>query len=298
MKNLFFLTLPMFLFLGCTNNDFFENDINLDKVHQPQLAVTAQFTSLDSVHTLFLSKTISATDVPLYDTLKDAIIELLVNQEPKQFVYNPSTGYYELPTNFEFLPQTSFQLVIDDPIFGIATATQTLLTSPQSIKVDTISQIKQSDGTFNLYDNILSIRFLDPEDVQNYYILEVLGAGIGFNSQTREDGNLKENLLVFSESSLIEYTGDKRLFFTDQFFDGKQIDFSFNYHAPLGWDSLHQIEVRLYSTTREGYFYQQSTDKYNLTRFQNFTEPVTSFSNIENGVGVFSTARLLTKKID
>ncbi|NJL75537.1 MAG: DUF4249 family protein [Saprospiraceae bacterium] len=166
------------------------------------------------------------------------------------------------------------------------------------MRVDTVGNIRNNDGTLNLFDNTLSLSFDDPPNVKNYYLLEVVGSGIGYDTYTREDGPITTKLQPFSDNELFEYNSSKRLFFTDQFLDGKTIDFNFNYSVPLGWDTLAAIEVRLTSTTREAYLYQLTTDKYDVGRFRRFTEPVTSFSNIENGVGVFSVAKVLTWKFD
>jgi hypothetical protein len=284
----------VYLFSACGNGDFYEKTINLEDDFEPQLAVTAQLTSIDSIHTVFLSKTIPSTDFPSYDTLKTALVEVETEGNSYRFEYNPATGYYEHPANIPFIANNLYRLTINSADFGTSSSEQLFLASPISVLVDTVGSIRNNDGTLNLFDNTLSLSFEDPSNVKNYYLLEVVGTGVGFDTYKREDGPITTKLRPFSDNELFEYNSSKRLFFTDQFLDGKTIDFNFNYSVLLGWDSLASIEVRLTSTTREAYLYQLTTDKYDVGRIRRFTEPVISYSNIENGIGVFSISDVKT----
>ncbi len=284
------------LFACDRDGSIYEKTINLDQDFQTQLAATAQLTSIDTLHKVFLSKTVPTTRFPIYDTLKTSIVQLEVSNNAYHFIYNPNNGFYEHPSNIPFIANTTYRLIIQDVGFGESRSEQTLTDSPTTMQIDTIGTIRNDSGTLKRNGSTLSISFNDPPSCSNYYLLEVLGTGTGFNNSLQEATPLTANLYPFSENELIEYRSSKRLFFTDQFLDGRTINFNFNYSTTPGWNSLHSIEVRLTSATRTAYLYQLTTDKNNDARFRRFTEPVISFSNIQNGVGVFSVSSVLSKR--
>ncbi|NJL75538.1 MAG: DUF4249 family protein [Saprospiraceae bacterium] len=126
MKPSIFLAYLLIVYLvsACGNSDFYEKTINLEEDFEPELAVTAPLTSIDSIHTIFLSKTIPSTNFPSYDTLKTAMVEVETEGNSYRFEYNLATGYYEHPVNIPLMANNSYRLTINSADFGTSSSEQ------------------------------------------------------------------------------------------------------------------------------------------------------------------------------
>ncbi len=280
----------LLLFCAC-DTDFFDKELSLDRKFESEIAITAQLTNVDSFPRLFISKTLGVNDFSDYEIVDNANVLVEIEGNPKRFVFNPNTNFYEYRDgDFTFLPNQQYRLLVDVPKFPPLQSRQTMLSSPSEFIVDTIAIVRKSDGSFEDSDyQRISLSFIDPLNVKNYYMVEVVGTGMLRSS--RATNQLENSTInIGSDDNIIEYDGSSRLFFTDNFRDGQVINLDLIFSGGLYYKTLERAEVRFISTTREGYLYQLTTDKYNdNNRFRRrFAEPVISFSNIENGVGIFS----------
>lgn len=298
MKNVSYLLLFLTSCIAC-EGDLFERSIQIDQNYVGQLALTAELCDCDTMHTIFLTKTIGVLATPNYLPIENASIVLATQGDQYVFVYNPITQFYEHPTNLPFGTGEQINLTVDAPSFKKQTITQTLPPNPTGVQIDTIGMLLRGTIGNNINDirgGNMSIRFTDAPLVRNYYIIEVIGEGEGINLSTFTEGKLKAPLLVSSQNINVEYNSSRQLFINDQLFDGQTVEININYLAGLGWQEMEHIEVRLRSITREGYLYGLTTSKYNATTFNRFAEQVISFSNTKEGVGIFSVSRAVSKR--
>ncbi len=293
MIKLFFPLLgSVLLFLAC-DTDFFDKELSLGRTFESEVAITAQLTNTDTFPTIFISKTLGVNDFSDYEIVSDANVLVEIEGNSKRFVFNPNTNFYEYrDADFTFLPNQQYRLLVDVPKFAPMQSEQVLLSSPSEFIVDTMMIVRKSDGFFEDSDyQRISLSFIDPVNVKNYYMVEVVGTGMLRSS--RATNQLENSTIdIGSDDNTIEYNGSSRLFFTDNFRDGQVINLDLIFSGGLYYKTLERAEVRLISTTREGYLYQLTTDKYNDNNSfrRRFAEPVISFSNIENGVGIFSVS--------
>src|SRR6056297_2903101 len=81
--------------IGCACE--FERIIPLDKLHTPQLGITAQLTDQDSIYRIFVTETLPVNDTASYKVIEEADVFLTEdNGLSHTFQFNPNTEYYEL----------------------------------------------------------------------------------------------------------------------------------------------------------------------------------------------------------
>ena len=145
----------------------------------------------------------------------------------------------------------------------------------------------------------------DPVGEENYYAMKIKAVQRSWN---RDVGNFtdEERVSYLYVSVMGDPEGaidnmfldlnsdiflDRKLFFSDQFFNGKDLDLEFelaknHFYKPDG--TVH-IQVELEHIDRSYYQYAVSYQKYRNAEDNPFTEPVNVFSNVEKGIGLFSS---------
>ena len=86
------------------------------------------------------------------------------------------------------------------------------------------------------------------------------------------------------------YSGDDALF-SDILFNGetKQIEFTiFLGKIDEGEDVLSSLKVELRNVSESYYYYYRSVDLHQMNEGNPFAEPVQVYSNVENGLGIFT----------
>ena len=115
-------------------------------------------------------------------------------------------------------------------------------------------------------------------------------------SSTQQQGYIyNANSILDNEANL----------FTDELFDGGEHEFTFWSERYLNNGSQNEnqnnpkrVFINLWSLTEEEYKYRQSV-KNNQEALDNpFAEPTVVFSNIENGIGIFSLSRIQSYLIE
>ncbi len=303
MKNIIYLSLCLVAFSAC-ERDFFQRPITIDETHIGQLALTAALCDCDTLHHIFLTKTIGASASPAYTPIENAVLIVATQGNDYAFSYNPNTQFYEHPTTIPFKVGEAVSLTVDTPDFNRQTITQILPPNPTDVQIDTVGLLLRGvigKERGDVREGNMSITLTDAPSIRNYYIIETIGEGKGvdlsnFGSSGREESELKFPLYLSSKDIYVEHDGIRKLFVNDQLFDGQRIEINFSYRVSGGWDEMDHITVRLRSVTREGYLYELTTDKYNITSFNPFAEQVISFSNTTEGVGIFSISSAISKR--
>ncbi len=151
----------------------------------------------------------------------------------------------------------------------------------------------------------VKMQITDPVGQENYYAMKVTAV------QRKWDRNLED----FTDEQRINYLHvslnrgneaaidnifldinsdvylDRKLFFRDQFFDGKDFDMSFEFNKSYFYkpaDTTH-FQVELEHIDKSYYLYAISQQKYRNTEDNPFTEPVNLYSNVKEGLGLVSS---------
>ncbi|MFA7136482.1 MAG: DUF4249 family protein, partial [Bacteroidales bacterium] len=74
--------------------------------------------------------------------------------------------------------------------------------------------------------------------------------------------------------------------FSDHLFNGKDYEFIVESRLRKGDEGTNYIVVELQSITKELYYYLKSIMLYRITEQDAYTEPISIYSNIEDGWGI------------
>lgn len=114
---------------------------------------------------------------------------------------------------------------------------------------------------------ILTVNFQDPPGYLNYYKVEI----------TKKSGYTESYLF----DPILEYKTFANLF-TDKLIQGKKYGFQYSTQS----DDIDSLLFRLYSLNEDYFKYCVSVDKFLAKTTDTYKEPVSIYSNINNGLGI------------
>lgn len=276
----FTLVAILFLNLTACSEDFFETVIDADPPpFTPKVVAHAYIGNLhDSIPVLTLTKNreiFNATDQ--HSVIANADISIFKNEQLSGMFRFENGVYVADPVNIFDQAGAEYKISISAPGFPVAEARQTKLAPvflDTAIFVSNIA-INEDGQRFDGY----RIRLADPPGSNNYYMLtcskiEPFGGGISYT------------LYLESTDPLMRSANNGALVFSDDSFDGKSREFDV-----YSWDfsgSGGSLRFDLWHISRELFQYQLSIQQYLDNDFGFFSEPVVIFSNVDQGLGIFS----------
>jgi hypothetical protein len=216
----------------------------------------------------------------------------------------------------------AYSIKITAPGFPEVTSNTTIPQSVTVISIDT-NTVFTVNGDFTVKALECRIKFKDPKGIKNFYKLEIIRSGLIYECPNIHSGkdcmtsliNYPVNFIchdlnvIFLKSNiespvtiLPEEENDEQLlnniFLSDATFDGETyvltimmpiplIDFAYP-QDPSEKFRLRKINFKFYSINEEYYKYARSNYAQINKRNDMFSEPYHVFSNINNGVGIFS----------
>ena len=195
-------------------------------------------------------------------------------------------------------PGRTYTVRASAPGFPTAEATTSVpIPPPLSLRIDRV-QLRE-DLSPGVQEHGLSITFFDPDSAANYYALAVyrvinarnaegsdVYGSIGFSSG---DAVLRENRLV--DDDFFEVDGDPlydRAYFSDASIDGQAHTFKIR-TATFDEEGVdEQYFVVLESLSSDFYEYLRTREISDYTGENPFAEPVSVYSNIQEGFGIFA----------
>lgn len=269
-------------------------EVKLPSVDE-KIAVKGLF-STDKVFSLEISHSKHIFDTTSTFHLDNVVVDLYENKTFIETLENKGSFIYglkfESPSGYKCSEKNKYTINVSADGFETVFAENTIPEPVQILMVDTSTVIAELPdwyfghlGTYNHPVPLLEcrIRFIDPPDVQNYYVLKV------------------EGLYYVSYDQIVEFYTDKPVcfgfeclninrvvYFSDKLIDGE------DYELVIFLEKIKlrrgKIHFKLYSLSREYYLFSKSLNmkpkRYNYP----FTEPVQVYSNIQNGVGIFAGA--------
>lgn len=283
MRIILFLIITFcFLVLSC------EKEIPFPEVTTPPALVANAFITPDSTWQISLSKSTSIDTSISFETVKNGTvtIENLTTNQVIQLTHQEN-GIYTANT---FLPkqEQKYQLFAEAPDFLPITATSAI---PKAFSVQFL---KSKKSFFKKEPNYLfDLSIKDNEEEINFYLIEVQYL---IENQSQR---ILEHASVFSfdsnssnESIVADHSKFKRSFLIDENFNGQ------NYTTQIGATSfiLENISpedhlkaiLSIKSITEDGYLYFKSLEGFENLDAGLFSEPLSVYSKIENGFGIFA----------
>jgi|TARA_Y100000992_G_scaffold154987_1_gene103523 hypothetical protein len=296
MKRLLFLLSISLAYISCEKVIPFEGDVNT-----PKLVINSVFES-DSTFKVHVSSSRSVIDTASFNNIDDAIVTIKDgNENIIETLNHVENGFYKGQT----FPQENqtYILEVNHPNYANITASDSL-PSPITINsVDTSTIIDPING--NRLQ--ISMNFDDPENTQNYYLIETYSVNeylVIKNSDTTEyELDTTKQFMVLTDE-VFQNGGSpwrEQGLFNDLLFNGQNKTLELEIPndswsgSEDGYDWSYQtLTLRLYlhNITLSYYYYRTSLELFQNASGNPFAQPVQVFSNVENGFGVFAGSQI------
>ena len=296
MCRLLFLLSISLAYISCEKVIPFDGDVNT-----PKLVINSIFQS-DSSFKVHVSSSRSVIDTASFKNIDDAIVTIKDrNENIIETLNHVENGFYKGQT----FPQENqtYILEINHTNYANITASDSL-PSPITINsVDTSTIIDPING--NRLQ--ISMNFDDPENTQNYYLIETYSVNeylVIKNSDTTEyELDTTKQFMVLTDE-VFQNGGSpwrEQGLFNDLLFNGQNKTLELEIPndswsgSEDGYDWSYQtLTLRLYlhNITLSYYYYRTSLELFQNASGNPFAQPVQVFSNVENGFGVFAGSQI------
>lgn len=300
---LIFTTLVLFSFSAC--EDLLVKDIPIEEVNFESRMVinSVLFNGSDSLQ-LTLAENISVLEDAPYvaESIPGATIQCFEDDVLiGTFVKETSNPYYYLPLvdGFEG-SQKTYRLEIEHPDFPSASAETRMPQNSQIIDVEFVEDLAPFPNNFGdstVLDG-LHVTFLDPKGEDNYYVFDIATEITISDTFIFMNDTIIQNygyvIRAVTIDPLVEQ-GNGTYYLSDATFDGEEYTLTLLLDS---WyledfeikDHLGEFKLIWISASEDHYKFNRSVGKYwENSGFGLFSEPITIYSNVENGVGIFSS---------
>ena len=296
MKRLLFLLSISLAYISCEKVIPFDGDVNT-----PKLVINSIFQS-DSSFKVHVSSSRSVIDTASFKNIDDAIVTIKDrNENIIETLNHVENGFYKGQT----FPQENqtYILEVNHPNYANITASDSLPSPIIINSVDTSTIIDPING--NRLQ--ISVNFDDPENTQNYYLIETYSVNeylVIKNSDTTEyELDTTKQFMVLTDE-VFQNGGSpwrEQGLFNDLLFNGQNKTLELEIPndswsgSEDGYDWSYQtLTLRLYlhNITLSYYYYRTSLELFQNASGNPFAQPVQVFSNVENGFGVFAGSQI------
>ncbi|HFA50103.1 MAG TPA: DUF4249 domain-containing protein [Bacteroidetes bacterium] len=270
------------LFFASCSEDFFEQTVDIDiPEHTPQLAVTSQLSSGDTMLWAFLTPSQGILDNTAAQPIEDATVELFRNGQLMETLFYSGERFYTSISNTP-LPTDAdeYILKVSAPGFDPIEVVQQM---PAPVPI--ISATYEAGGAIDIdgerVDEV-SVEFVDPAGEDNYYQMTIV------IEVERQNGGFTNSPYIYKLDPIAEEL-DNGQYLKDDSFDGKKYVWRVGfYEQHFDPNQSVKIHVQLSSVSRDQYFYERSVYLSVDADDNPFAEPVIIHSNVEGGQGVFT----------
>jgi len=304
MKNISILSIVVILLIfGCRK----KLDINIPE-GQKHIVVNG-IINADSLITVSVSKSQDILDNNKIPLLEDANVKLFKDDIFVENLTHIDSGVY---TSTQ-IPDigANYKISVDYNNLKSVTAQMSLTNPVQIMSVDTTVEVKEEDYgdgfKYTYYDIHYKIKLTDNGNNNDYYFLALCvlnpefeydetGGEPTFIGYKEYNGYFDSNDPVFRKDN-IDFTLDGMYgsVFTDEYFQGLEytinLSNSFYPSEEFGLKSDEYpsiIKIKLLTVSEDIYRYITSYNLNQYTQYDPFAQPVQIYTNIENGLGLFS----------
>jgi hypothetical protein len=297
IKYILSLLVAAMLFNACDEGNF-EQIVEIDiPPHESRLAINALFLSNTDSLPILVSNSLGILDTSEFEDIKNASVRLeRSGASVGAFSYDNRTGYYTTKLS-EPLGNNpaSYTLEVESSQYPMASAVQQMPTAPIIAQVQTEEQGTVDEDGYRVDEIIVDIEDIAGE--KQYYGLR---AFIKYEIETTPGDTVefREQIYLYSSNPLtfVANRTGLGLLISDGSFDGTRYTLrTYTYsRLPFGQPGV-ELEVELISLTEATYQYTRSLVQYYDSVDNPFAEPVTVYSNIENGYGIFGLGSVSTR---
>ncbi len=273
----------LLLFLGVAGACTEDVEIELPEVDR-RMAVFSVVSPDKSVST-YLSYSQPITQSMGYgdrNWISNAIINIRSESDVQVDLDSSSPGSYtgELPV----VENIKYTLEASHSAFETIIATTTIPAEVPVLAIDTATETVTSD--MEVERRLLTrIKFKDPADVKNYYMLSKHFVWDENSGETMEyiDSHMTDYGVVNAMGAIV---------FSDDFFNGKEFTIKYSGNDYDGGEGFDGGDSYVYFTSIDENLYKYIVSVYNHSEgdeIEFFMEPIQVYSNVENGLGVFGS---------
>lgn len=273
-----------------------EKEIELnDELTKPKIVVNSFYSANDTlkVH-LSESRSVLHNDWDPLPNIENATVTLFSNGTKIGTLSHESGGNYILTNPFPVSGQSYLLDVTHSTLDDVKTES----TCPKAIEIMALDTSRTQDR--------FSLKFTieDDPNTNNYYSIEILKTIITeyetspgvfkIDTITQPSWICTNDINAETNSDPTGETCQEKLFFNDAGFNGS----NYQFHISTDIYQSSQLIVIVKSINEELFKYRKSLQLYGETNGNPFGEPVQVYSNIENGIGIFSGYSEATKTIE
>jgi hypothetical protein len=302
MKQLILLFCVSFAFSSC--EDLLVKDIELEDIDfTKKLVLNSVLINKSDSLVLTLSENISVLETPDYD------IKSIDGANAKLYENGMELGVFEKPAGYDFYfldfdqalegSGKEYTLVVETEDYPSAEATTTMPVASAINSVEYLENAGLSPDLRKLPG--IRIKFNDPAEEENYYIFNVQSNAVFIDTFIFGNDTMfyEYELYINAQSNdpLVE-SGYQNEYLSDASFNGKEYTLTIlldngNFGDVDLTEYLGSFTLSWISASKEYYEFDKSLSRYyQNSGFGLFTEPVSIFSNVTGGIGVFSSINL------
>ncbi len=290
------ITIAAIFFMGC------EKQVkNFQIEEKPSQIVINAALDADSLAKVHLSKSLGILDSDTIEVISGASVELIENNNATYPLYYIGGGYYQTES---FIPKVGNTYTIKASAEGYedASATGTIPEPPVVLSMETsVFRDTVNDGRNDAV--LVNIKFKDDANTEDYYMIESMAWTLLRDREGKETIGFIP-FIMFPDERIVEIAGGSdifdnfelykpdykpggtALFFTDNKFNGQEIECVFSIGSSGIIITVPEIIINLHKITKEHYLFISSLARaFEIEDKPPIAERVSIYSNITNGLG-------------
>jgi len=284
-----------------------EKIIDIDIPEAERKIVLNGLINPDSLVEVNISRSMSILEENKFIFLENANVRLFENDIEKGGLQYMGSGNYKL---LDFYPSSGSNYRLEVESSGLKSVSAlTGLPDPIPIsEIDTVSVADDWGGSslrlsFSLNDppteDFYAVSLYATHKVFDYETFELLDSlttyRLYFELLTIGQGGVQDMLI--EENATIYF--NEKVFIADHLFNGKvfDLDLSIGKYFFNEADTIW-IDVNVEHVSKPYYLYAASCNKYERTHGNPFSEPVSVYTNVENGLGIFTGYSTASRQIE
>ncbi len=307
------LVLGLYSFVVACNENSFITEVDIDTPgHEPKLTVSARFikndpyddkqyiyvTASKAINDQKEIQTVKGAEVSLWEGDKKIDTGIYIDSIPQTYLYNKKLSGYLLSFS-DFKANTEYTLKVSAD--GFEPVKSTVRMPEKSV----VSDARFIEDSFNAPDDpgttldeiVMNIPNLNEE---KFYLVEVEKVTI-FRNGTRTDTSISRLYLTPESPLFYEYNNGSA---NSILFRGKDVvQFKNDIKVGFRGNTINPTRstyfiVHFYDITKDQYSFLVSYDQYRHLGENPFAEPVVVYSNVKNGLGIFSLEQHQAIKVE
>ncbi|MBN1183799.1 MAG: DUF4249 domain-containing protein [Bacteroidales bacterium] len=286
MRTLLILIFTSFMLFSCEK----QLDILLSNMEK-RIVINSFFNDKEFIH-VNISSTQPATDDEVVQFINNACVLLYKNELFLDTLTLSKEGNYY---SDKVIPEVASSYKLNVEVPGMVTATSNNSQIPVYVEEFSLDTFAFLNNLSNREVRQIRLKFKDIDNTPNYYLLYMIWVGTYYVYD--DDGNIIDSIKTktgYGQGEGINIPSRGKLLFTDEFLEGDTIEKNLYFDKRMYGSGLEnydnfKVYFKLCTVSEEYYLYGKTfAEQHNSIDWSAFVEPVTVYSNINNGEGIFA----------